>query len=112
VERVCRNGHFVSDDDLKACPKCGSRLPPAPVEEAAAEPVADVPGFVARAPRGLPLLVGGVVLGLFGSVLSYAAHHGPAEFFGNVLLGLGVVLLLVGAVALGVKLGIEDSRTS
>lgn len=111
MERVCSNQHTINDDSLKACPRCGSRLPPAPVQDVPAGPALDVSGLVSRAPRGLPLLVGGVILGLFGSLLSYAAHHGPAEFFGNVLLGLGAVLLLIGAVALGVKLGVEDART-
>ncbi|MGI9157796.1 MAG: hypothetical protein ACR2FG_14385 [Marmoricola sp.] len=32
-----------------------------------------------RAPRGLSLLVSGVILGLFGWLLAYAAGHGPAE---------------------------------
>jgi hypothetical protein len=114
VTRVCSNGHSVSEDYLKACPKCGSQLPRAQVEEAN-EPTEAAPGLalsdvVARAPRGLPMLVGGAILGIFGSLLSYAAEHGPAEVMGNLLLGLGAVLVLVGAVALGVKLGIEDAR--
>lgn len=108
MARECSNGHHVSEDYLKACPKCGSQLPPAPVREG---PPADAgPGVVTRAPRGLPMLVAGVILGLFGSLLSYAAHNGPAEVMGNLLLGVGGVLILVGAVALGVKLGIEDAR--
>ncbi len=56
------------------------------------------------------MLAGGVVLSMFGSLLTYAAHRGPAEVMGNLMLGLGGVLVLVGAVALGVKLGIEDAR--
>lgn len=108
MTRICSNGHSVGEDYLKACPRCGSRLPAAPAEEAPV--VVSAPDLVTRAPRGLPMLVGGVILSLFGSVLSYAAHKGPAEVMGNILLGLGGVLLLVGAVALGVKLGIEDAR--
>ena len=112
--RTCSRGHHVSEDYLKACPKCGGQLPPVPVDEDDAEtgettPTEDQPGFLNRAPRGLPMVVAGVVLALFGSLLSYAADKGPAEFFGRVLLGLGSVLLLIGSVALGVKLGIEDA---
>jgi len=107
VARECSNGHLVSEDYLKACPRCGSQLPPAPGRE---KPPADASPDVARAPRGLPMLVAGVILGLFGSLLSYAADNGPAEVMGELLLGLGGVLILVGAVALGVKLGIEDAR--
>jgi hypothetical protein len=113
VARVCSNGHSVNEDYLKACPRCGSRLPPAPAQEVDDDPAAtavEPSGLVASAPRGLPMLVGGVILGLFGGLLSYAADRGPAEVMGILLLGLGGVLVLVGAVALGVKLGIEDAR--
>lgn len=108
MTRVCSNGHSVGEDYLRACPKCGSQLPSPPSKDAPA--VAPTTSLVTNAPRGLPMLVGGVILGLFGTLLSYAAHHGPAELMGNLLLGLGGALGLVGAVALGVKLGIEDAR--
>ncbi|MEP6816704.1 MAG: hypothetical protein ABI873_14255 [Marmoricola sp.] len=110
MARVCGNGHSVDEDYLKACPRCGSQLPAAPAKDALPPLAEAAPSFVSRAPRGLPMLVGGVVLALFGSLLSYAAKRGPAEAMGNLLLGLGGVLVLVGAVALGVKLGIEDAR--
>jgi hypothetical protein len=114
MARVCGNGHSVDEDYLKACPRCGSRLPPVPAKAAgdddSAPTDAEPSGFVDRTPRGLPMLVAGVILGLFGGLLSYAADRGPAEVMGILLLGLGGVLVLVGAVALGVKLGIEDAR--
>ena len=44
----------------------------------------------------MPFVAGGIVLGLFGWLLSYAAERGPAEVFGFVLIGAAVVTVLVG----------------
>ena len=44
----------------------------------------------------MPFIAGGIVLALFGTLLTYAAERGPAEVFGFVLIALAVVLVLVG----------------
>jgi hypothetical protein len=49
-----------------------------------------------RVSRTVPFVTGGIVLALFGRLLTYAAERGPAEVFGYVLIGLAVVLVLVG----------------
>ena len=93
--RTCSNGHAVAEDYLKVCPKCGGALSPPEHEQ---KPPSLAPATVEpiTVPRTVPFVAGGIVLGLFGRLLSYAAERGPAEVFGFVLMGLAVVLVLVG----------------
>lgn len=44
----------------------------------------------------MPFVTGVIVLGLLGRLLSCAAEPGPAEGFGFVLMGLGVLIVLAG----------------
>jgi hypothetical protein len=93
--RTCANGHTVAEDYLKVCPKCGGTLGRPDHEE---KPPSLAPGTDApvQVSRTVPFVTGGIVLGLFGRLLSYAAERGPAEVFGFVLMGLGVVIVLAG----------------
>jgi len=93
--RSCSNGHAVAEDYLKVCPKCGGALSrPDHVEKPPSlAPTTVEPVTVSRT---VPFVAGGIVLGMFGRLLSYAAERGPAEIFGLVLMGLAVVLVLVG----------------
>lgn len=95
MDRECNNGHTVTEDYLKACPRCGSQL-----GMAAAHPkpptLAPAVDQQVSVPLVLPFAVGGVILLLFGALLTYAADRGPAEVFGWLLLAAGVVVVLVG----------------
>jgi small neutral amino acid transporter SnatA (MarC family) len=93
--RACSNGHAVAEDYLKVCPKCGATLirPDHEEKPPSLAPATDEPVAV---PRTVPFIVGGIVLALFGTLLTYAAERGPAEVFGFVLIALAVVLVLVG----------------
>ena len=93
--RTCSNGHAVAEDYLRVCPKCGATLSrPDHVEKPPSlAPPTDEP---VRVSRTVPFATGGIVLALFGRLLTYAAERGPAEVFGYVLIGLAVVLVLVG----------------
>ena len=91
--RECSNGHAVDEDYLKACPRCGSQLPPTHVK---APPLAPTVNQRVSVPLAVPFVVSGVVLVLFGALLTYAAERGPAEVFGWLLLAAGVVVGGVG----------------
>lgn len=93
--RTCSNGHAVTESYLRVCPKCGAALGrPDHVEKPPSlAPPTDEP---VRVSRTVPFVAGGIVLALFGTLLTYAAERGPAEVFGYVLIGLAVVLVLVG----------------
>jgi hypothetical protein len=93
--RTCSNGHAVAEDYLRVCPKCGAGLsrPDHAEKPPSLAPATDEP---VRVSRTVPFVTGGIVLGLFGRLLSYAAERGPAEVFGYVLMGLAVVIVLVG----------------
>jgi hypothetical protein len=93
--RTCSNGHAVAEDYLRVCPKCGAALsrPDHAEKPPSLAPATDEP---VRVSRTVPFVTGGIVLGLFGRLLSYAAERGPAEVFGYVLMALAVVIVLVG----------------
>ena len=97
MDRVCNNGHTVTEDYLKACPRCGSQLNSA-AAHLRTPPLAPAVDQQVSVPLTLPFAVGGVILLLFGGVLTFAAERGPAEVFGWLLLAAGVVLMLVGVV--------------
>ena len=93
--RTCSNGHAVAEDYLKVCPRCGGALD-RPDHEEKPPSLAPAPVEPIRVSRTVPFVAGGIVLGLFGWLLSYAAERGPAEVFGFVLIGAAVVIILVG----------------
>ncbi len=93
--RTCSNQHVVTEDYLKVCPKCGSQLTPAETHEKAPS-LAPASDERVRVPRTVPFVVGGIILGLWGRLLSHAAEHGPAEIFGFVLMSAGLVLVVLG----------------
>lgn len=95
--RTCSNDHVVTEDYLKVCPKCGSRLAPAETHQKAPSlvPTTDPP---VRVPRTVPFVVGGIVLGLWGRLLVHAAERGPAEVFGWGLMAAGLVFVVLGLV--------------
>jgi hypothetical protein len=93
--RTCSNGHAVAEDYLKVCPKCGGALD-RPEHEEKPPSLAPAPVEPIKVSRTVPFVAGGIVLALFGRLLSYAAERGPAEVFGFVLIGAAVVIVLVG----------------
>ena len=93
--RTCSNGHAVTEEYLKVCPKCGASLA-RPDHEERPPSLAPDPDTVVRVSRTVPFVTGGIVLGLFGRLLTYAAERGPAEVFGFVLMALGLVIVLAG----------------
>ncbi len=93
--RTCSNGHAVAESYLKVCPRCGATLARSQHEEKPPS-LAPTPDQLVQVSRTVPFVTGGIVLGLFGRLLSYAAERGPAEVFGFVLMGLGVVVVLAG----------------
>ena len=123
--RICANGHQVPQEDLKACPACGASLASAEwheVEDVPDVPAAftsnpereefpPVPAVLSGFPAGLVLLVPGFVLGLIGWLAVYASDgRGTAAGGGVVLLALGGILVAIGVIAIGVRIGINDSR--
>lgn len=126
--RICANGHQVPQENLKACPACGASLVEAewvevdavPESEASAstrtaeepEPLPHVPAALDGIPAGLVLLVPGIVIGLLGwLVVAGADGHGIAAGGGIILLALAGILSWIGIIAIGVRVGINDSRS-
>lgn len=123
--RICPNGHQVPQENLKACPACGGTLTDAEtvkvdsVTEAAtgASPevhdeqvLPDLPPAVAAMPAGMVFLVPGVILGLIGwLVLAAADGGGTAVGGGTVVLAFGGILTSIGVIAIGVRVGMNDT---
>ena len=119
---ICENGHTVPDRTFLTCPDCKAArapayrgLPPAsgstPPRSAAAV-ASDAQGTI------LGLLIGGVVVGvLAGLVLGLAWPDSPRPGSGSagglilgwIMLGAAQLMIFIGAVAAGVRLGIRAS---
>lgn len=119
---TCENGHTVPDRSFLTCPDCKAArvpayrgLPPTsgstPPRSAAAS-ASDAQGTI------LGLLIGGVVVGvLAGLVLgaSWPDSPGPGSgsagglVLGWIMLGAAQLMIFIGAVAAGVRLGIRAS---
>ena len=123
--RICANGHQVPQVDLKACPACGASLAGAAwheVDDVPEMPVAaststvheefpPVPAVMSGFPTGLVFLVPGAILALIGWLaLTASDGRGTAAGGGVVILALGGILLAIGVIAIGVRVGINDSR--
>lgn len=124
--RICTNGHQVPQEDLKACPACGASLLGAEVREVEAvaepvrttttrpdeDPVPHMPAGLSMMPAGLVLLVPGIVLGLLGwLIVAGADGRGIAAGGGILVLSLAGILSSIGVIAIGVRIGINDTRS-
>ncbi|QIX26208.1 hypothetical protein ncot_06020 [Nocardioides sp. JQ2195] len=124
--RICTNGHQVPQEDLKACPACGASLLDAEVREVdtvpeptptasprpADDPLPAVPPGLAMVPAGLIILVPGIVLGLLGwLIVAGADGRGIAAGGGILVLWLAGILSSIGVIAIGVRIGINDTRS-
>lgn len=125
--RICANGHQVPQEDLKACPACGASLAgadvlevedvPTPTAPASPrrtdeDPMPVVPPGLAMMPAGMIILVPGIVLGLFGwLIVAGADGHGIAAGGGILVLWLAGILSSIGVIAIGVRIGINDTRS-
>lgn len=111
--RVCPRGHLVAISDLSHCPRCASPLAGAEVREVPDPPEGTTPPFrrPARTPsRGVPMLVVGALMMLVGcSAVLIGESDGFTALAWLIVWG-GTVATSVGAIAWGVKLGIEDAR--
>lgn len=119
---ICENGHTVPDRSFLTCPDCNAARGPAyrglpstsgstPPRSAAAS-ASDAQGTI------LGLLIGGVVVGvLAGLVLGASWPDSPRPgsgstlglFVGWLMVAAAQLMIFVGAVAAGVRLGIKAS---
>lgn len=104
MNRSCNRGHLVTEDYLKVCPHCGGPVPGATGKVHSLAPQRPDPVDV---PKLKPFLFGGLVLVLFGLLLTLTAEQGPAEVFGWVMLAGGLVVAGV-----GIYDGVRRSRPS
>src|SRR4029078_10492255 len=93
--RTCSNGHAVAEDYLRVCPKCGATLsrPAQGKKPPSLAPPTDEP---VRVSRTVPFVTGGIVLALFGRLLTYAAERGAAQGVGDVPHALACAACLAG----------------
>ena len=94
--RSCSNGHAVAEDYLQGLPQCSSALRPPGSRGRSRPRWHRRPSNQVTVSRTVPFVAGGIMLGMLGRLLAYAAERGPAEVFGLVLMGLAVVIVLVG----------------